>query len=64
MTNSKKNEIFKTANYQYFFSKILGIGSKVYRINAKGMAIWLNPYGFRLSERRPLYSKKGQKYTA
>jgi hypothetical protein len=29
----KKTEIFKTANSQYFFTKISGIGFWVYRIN-------------------------------
>jgi hypothetical protein len=29
----KRTEIFKTANYQYFFAKISGFGLLVYRIN-------------------------------
>ena len=51
---TQKTEIFKTANSQYFFDKILGIGLWIYRIN---WCEWLR-YGsthmvVRLSEWRP-----------
>ena len=58
----KKAEIFKSDNSQYVFAKISEIGPWIYRIN------WCKGHGYssthivvRLPERRPLYSKKGQK---